>query len=133
MNDHSPIVESATNAASLSVNALAQPLIASLLERQTELGIAARRDERGVLIVDAGIEAPGSAAAGAQIAAICMGGLGTVQVRANSGTSARDEWPTMVEIASAQPVLACLASQYAGWSLAASKEETGGKKFFALG
>jgi methenyltetrahydromethanopterin cyclohydrolase len=30
-------------------------------------------------------------------------------------------------------VLACLASQYAGWSLAASKEETGGKKFFALG
>ncbi len=34
---------------------------------------------------------------------------------------------------SSQPVLACLASQYAGWSLAASKEETGGKKFFSLG
>ena len=34
---------------------------------------------------------------------------------------------------SAQPVLACLGSQYAGWSLAASKEETGGKKFFSLG
>jgi methenyltetrahydromethanopterin cyclohydrolase len=30
-------------------------------------------------------------------------------------------------------VLACLGSQYAGWSLAASKEETGGKKFFSLG
>jgi len=30
-------------------------------------------------------------------------------------------------------VLACLASQYAGWSLAATKEETGGRKFFALG
>jgi methenyltetrahydromethanopterin cyclohydrolase len=38
-----------------------------------------------------------------------------------------------VEVSSARPVLACLASQYAGWSLAASKEETGGKKFFALG
>jgi methenyltetrahydromethanopterin cyclohydrolase len=36
-------------------------------------------------------------------------------------------------VASAQPLLACLGSQYAGWSLAASKEETGGKKFFALG
>jgi methenyltetrahydromethanopterin cyclohydrolase len=30
-------------------------------------------------------------------------------------------------------VLACLASQYAGWSLSASKEEGGGKKFFSLG
>ncbi|CAM2170574.1 Methenyltetrahydromethanopterin cyclohydrolase [Paraburkholderia sacchari] len=136
MNAHSPVVESvasATNAASLSVNALAQPLLAALLEQQAELGIAARRDPRGVLIVDAGIEAPGSVAAGAAIAAICLGGLGTVRVRANGGAGAREEWPTVVEIASAQPVLACLASQYAGWSLSASKEETGGKKFFALG
>jgi methenyltetrahydromethanopterin cyclohydrolase len=133
MNAHSPIVETATTSPQLSVNALTQPLLISLLERQKELGVVARRDARGVLIVDAGIDAPGSVAAGAEIAAICMGGLGTVRVRSNSGTSARDEWPTMVEIASAQPVLACLASQYAGWSLSASKEETGGKKFFALG
>ena len=32
---------------------------------------------------------------------------------------------------SSQPVLACLASQYAGWSLRPRKN--GGKKFFALG
>lgn len=133
MNAHSPIVEFATNATPLSVNALAQPLLASLLERQTELGLAVQRDARGVLIVDAGIDTPGSVAAGAEIGAICMGGLGSVQVRANAGASARDEWPTVIEIASAQPVLACLAGQYAGWSLSASKEETGGKKFFALG
>ena len=42
-------------------------------------------------------------------------------------------WPTWLEVRSSQPVLACLGSQYAGWSLAASKEETGGKKFFSLG
>ncbi len=30
-------------------------------------------------------------------------------------------------------MLACLGSQYAGWSLAATKEQTGGKKFFSLG
>ncbi|MDH5540114.1 MAG: methenyltetrahydromethanopterin cyclohydrolase, partial [Rhizobacter sp.] len=42
-------------------------------------------------------------------------------------------WPNGVEVSSAQPVLACLGSQYAGWSLSASKEETGGKKFFSLG
>jgi methenyltetrahydromethanopterin cyclohydrolase len=39
----------------------------------------------------------------------------------------------LIEVSSAQPVLACLASQYAGWSLAATKEQTGGRKFFALG
>ena len=70
---------------------------------------------------------------GRAIAEICMGGLGQVRIGAAASNSARDEWPTFVEISSAQPVLACLASQYAGWSLSASKEETGGKKFFALG
>jgi methenyltetrahydromethanopterin cyclohydrolase len=41
----------------------------------------------------------------------------------------------MVNLAvhSTDPVNACLGSQYAGWSLSASKEETGGKKFFSLG
>jgi methenyltetrahydromethanopterin cyclohydrolase len=36
-------------------------------------------------------------------------------------------------VRSSQPVIACLGSQYAGWSLAAAKEETGNRKFFALG
>ena len=52
-------------------------------------------------------------------------------LHARSG--AADGWPTWLEVRSSQPVLACLASQYAGWSLSASKEETGGKKFFSLG
>jgi methenyltetrahydromethanopterin cyclohydrolase len=86
-------------------------------------------DARGVCTVDAGIQAPGSIAAGLLIAEICMGGFG--HVRLNSRPA--EGWPTWLEVSSSQPVLACLASQYAGWSLAASKQETGGKKFFALG
>jgi len=58
-----------------------------------------------------------------------MGGLGQVNLRSGGP----DAWPTWIEVSSSQPVLACLASQYAGWSLAASKEQTGGKKFFSLG
>ncbi|NPT40411.1 methenyltetrahydromethanopterin cyclohydrolase [Paraburkholderia sp. 1N] len=133
MTTQSPFADTVSSAMPLSVNALAQPLLTKLLDRLPQLGLTARRDARGVLIVDAGIDAPGSVAAGAAIAEICMGGLGEVHVRTAGSHSARDEWPTIVDIASAQPVLACLASQYAGWSLAASKEETGGKKFFALG
>lgn len=112
----------------VSVNAGARLLVEQLLRQADTLGVAVRHDERGVCIVDAGIESPGSVAAGLLVGEICMGGLGHVALR--SGGS---DWPTWLDVRSSQPVLACLGSQYAGWSLAASKEETGGKKFFALG
>ncbi|WP_088281237.1 methenyltetrahydromethanopterin cyclohydrolase [Ideonella sp. A 288] len=114
---------------SLSVNALARPLVAQLLAEADRLNLHVVRDPSGACIVDAGIEAGGSVEAGLLIGEICMGGLG--QVRLRSGV--QDGWPSWLEVASAQPVLACLGSQYAGWSLSASKEETGGKKFFSLG
>jgi methenyltetrahydromethanopterin cyclohydrolase len=111
----------------ISVNALAHPLLAELLGAPGQ-DVLVRTTAQGVRIVDAGIEARSSTSAGAIVAAICMGGLGRVELRAG-----RSEWPTMIEVASTQPVLACLGSQYAGWSLSATKEQTGGKKFFALG
>ncbi|CAD5372171.1 Methenyltetrahydromethanopterin cyclohydrolase [Rubrivivax sp. A210] len=118
----------------LSVNTLARPLVQRLLAEAGPLGIAVQLDERGVTVVDAGIAARGSVQAGVLIAEICMGGLGQVGLRsAGQIGAAAGLWPTWIEVRSAQPVLACLGSQYAGWSLAASKEETGGKKFFSLG
>ena len=113
----------------LSVNALVREPLRALLADAERLGLRVATDESGVRIVDAGIDAPGSIEAGLRIGEICMGGLGRVALR--SGSS--EGWPNWVEVASSQPVLACLGSQYAGWSLAASKEETGGKKFFSLG
>lgn len=113
----------------LSVNKLARPLVQRLLAEADAFDVCARRDESGACIVDAGIAARGSIAAGLLIGEIGMGGLGRVSLR----TGERHGWPTWIEVHSAQPVLACLGSQYAGWSLAASKEEAGGKKFFSLG
>jgi methenyltetrahydromethanopterin cyclohydrolase len=113
----------------LSVNALAAPLVERLVRDADVLRVRVTRDERGVTIIDAGIAAPGSIAAGLLVGEICLGGCGTVGLR----SGAPDGWPTWLEVRSSNPVLACLASQYAGWSLSASKEETGGKKFFALG
>jgi methenyltetrahydromethanopterin cyclohydrolase len=112
-----------------SVNALAAPLLAQFVAEAYRLRIAVTRDPSGVTVVDAGIGVPGSIAAGLQVGALCMGGLGEVRL---AGLP-REGWPTWLHVRSSQPVLACLASQYAGWSLAASKEETGGKKYFALG
>jgi len=116
----------------LSVNELAAPLVADLIARAAELRVGVERLASGVTVVDAGIAVPGSIAAGLLIGEICMGGLGRVRL-ATDGAAGGAGWPTWLEVASGQPVLACLASQYAGWSLAASKEEAGGKKFFSLG
>ncbi len=116
-------------AARLSVNRLAAPRVAALLAEADALGIAVERLDSGVTLVDAGIDVRGSVAAGVLIGEICMGGLGSVRL----ATRVEEGWPDWLEVSSAQPVLACLASQYAGWSLAASKEEAGGKKFFSLG
>ena len=113
----------------LSVNRLVAPRVADLLQRAASLGLRVERLDDGVTLVDAGIDAAGSVEAGLAIGEICMGGLGTVRL----STRVADGWPGWLEVASAQPVLACLASQYAGWSLAASKEEAGGRKFFSLG
>src|SRR5436309_3662707 len=125
MNPPSPTPEAALP----SVNALAQPLVQRLLERAELLQLTVQHDASGVRVVDAGIAARGSVAAGLAVAEICMGGLGQVSLRC----APEQGWPTWLDVSSSQPVLACLASQYAGWSLAASKEEAGGKKFFALG
>jgi len=111
----------------LSVNERAADRVALLRRDAEALRVQVRSDDSGVCIVDAGIDAPGSVAAGVLVGEICMGGFGEVSVRTGQG------WPTWLDVRSSQPVLACLASQYAGWSLAATKEETGGKKFFALG
>ena len=120
---------SANLSANLSVNTIAAPLVRALVAQADELQIRVHHNDGGVCTVDAGLACPGSVAAGLQVAQICMGGLGRVTLRAGG----LEGWPTWVEVVSSQPVLACLASQYAGWSLAASKDETGGKKFFALG
>lgn len=113
----------------MSVNELARPLVADLIARADALGVKVERLATGVTVVDGGIDVRGSTEAGLLIGEICMGGLGRVRLAKTDG----EDWPTWLEIASGQPVLACLASQYAGWSLAASKEEAGGKKFFSLG
>lgn len=114
---------------SASVNGLAAPLLQRLLAQAERLRIAVERTPEGVTLVDAGIATRGSIEAGLQIAGLCMGGLGAIGL----APLPREDWPDWLRVRSSQPVLACLASQYAGWSLAASKEETGGKKFFALG
>ncbi len=107
----------------LSVNQLAQPLLQKLLQQADVLQLGVSRHEAGSAIVDAGIQHAGSAEAGRLIAEICMGGLGTVTLQADDHFAG---WSDAIAVTSTEPVLACLASQYAGWALSH-------EKFFSLG
>jgi methenyltetrahydromethanopterin cyclohydrolase len=95
-----------------SVNALAAPHVEDLLAAAGALRLRVSRSESGATVIDAGIDAPGGLEAGRRIAEICMGGLGTVSLLAGEAPGL-----PRVHVHSADPVLACLASQYAGWSL----------------
>jgi methenyltetrahydromethanopterin cyclohydrolase len=108
-----------------SVNRSANPLVASLLQQRDALRLDVRRHDSGATLVDAGIRAPGGIEAGRRIAEICMGGLGQVAI-----TTGKGRWPVAVSVGASDPVLACLGSQYAGWSLASG---SGKSRFQALG
>ena len=96
-----------------SVNSNSAPLVAELVERAACLRTSLERTAGGTLVVDAGIDHPGSIEAGLLIARICMAGFGAVGLRANPTFP---DWPWQVEVRSSQPVLSCLLSQYAGWN-----------------
>jgi methenyltetrahydromethanopterin cyclohydrolase len=106
-----------------SVNQLAAPLLNQLLAQADALELGVSKHGSGCTIVDAGIQHAGSAEAGRLIAEICMGGLGHVSLQDDDRFAG---WTDAVAVTSASPVLACLASQYAGWALSH-------EKFFSLG
>ena len=110
-----------------SINALSGPLVERFVADAATLRLTVSQAAGGARMVDAGAQAKGSIEAGRRIAEICLGGLGTVSI-APTGPIA--SWPYSVTVHAADPVLACLGSQYAGWSLA---DEAGDSGFFALG
>jgi methenyltetrahydromethanopterin cyclohydrolase len=77
----------------------------------------------GTQIFDYGVKAIGGLEAGLQLAEVCMAGCGRAEIvygRAGDRSGPR------VVVRTDQPVLACMASQYAGWLIT-------GEKFFAMG
>ncbi|WP_020161316.1 MULTISPECIES: methenyltetrahydromethanopterin cyclohydrolase [Methylobacter] len=106
-----------------SVNKLTQPLVKQLIDNADKLRIHVEKLANGCTIVDAGINVPGGIEAGRIIAEICLGGMGTVTISQSPYTA---NWPLTVNVHTGNPVLGCLGSQYAGWSLSH-------EKYYALG
>ncbi|HYE35989.1 methenyltetrahydromethanopterin cyclohydrolase [Methylocaldum sp.] len=111
----------------VSVNAHALPIVKYMIANADKLRLKVDKLENGCTVIDAGIEAVGGLEAGRLIAEICMGGLGTVTLTHNPTFS---RWPVTVNVHSTNPVISCLGSQYAGWSLSHGE---GKSAFYALG
>ena len=111
----------------ISVNEKAQILVKDLIDNHNYYRVNIEKGHNGCTIIDAGINSLGNMEAGRVISEICLGGLGRVHIL---NTMQNAEWPLTVHVNTNDPVIACLGSQYAGWSLS-SKED--GSKFNALG
>ncbi len=107
----------------LSLNKYSEKIISELVENKEQYSILVNQDDTGAWLIDCGIQSFGSIEAGLKVSELCMGGLGKVVLN-HSFFSDKISWN--ISVYSSHPVLACLASQYAGWNL---KHEN----FFSLG
>jgi methenyltetrahydromethanopterin cyclohydrolase len=107
----------------ISLNQRAFELCLETHAAAEELRIAGQQLPGGPLILDFGVAVKGGLEAGQRLAEICLSDLAQVSlVLANPAV-----WQgPAVQVATDNPVRACMASQYAGWKL-----ESG--KFFAMG
>lgn len=106
----------------LHLNQRAAALCQALIHRAAELHIDVHSIGAGA-VLDLGTKAPGGLEAGLALAEICLAGLGRVSLV----SADRELWRgPAVAVHTDQPLLACLASQYAGWQIARGK-------YFAMG
>lgn len=108
-----------------SVSAGAAKIVDDIVANADALRISVTKGSLGERLIDMGANVVGGLEAGRRLGEVCMGGLGTVAFTQSSGLP---NWPLGVVVTSNNPVIACLASQYAGWTI--SDEASG---FFALG
>ena len=113
----------------ISLNDRAHALFRRLSEAAEPLQVAVCQLENGATVLDAGVEVDGSLEAGRLFSEICLGGLGDVQLRQ---LQLDDLTLPGVEVSVHQPLLACMASQYAGWAINVPATARS-KKYFAMG
>ena len=106
-----------------SINKNVNRLVDSLIKNYEKLNLLIKRGPLGCKIVDAGIKTVGSIEAGLKISEICLGGLGKVNLIPSEKYKNSSYF---LSVFASKPVLACLGSQYAGWSLSS-------QNFFSLG
>ena len=113
----------------LSLNEHAYAVVERLTAAAEMLCVAVSTLDNGATVVDAGVAVDGTLEAGRLFAEVCLAGLADVQFRQ---LDLDGLVLPGVEVNVHRPLLACMASQYAGWALNVPATETS-KKYFAMG
>ncbi len=101
----------------MNLNSAAATIAREMISRKEELGIRASK-LNGANVIDCGVKATGSFEAAKLFVRACMGGLAEVKFSfRNLGVA----FLPCVQVWSDSPVVACLASQKAGWKLGKGK------------
>jgi methenyltetrahydromethanopterin cyclohydrolase len=100
----------------ISVNKHAMQLVREIIARRDELQVKVEKRPKGATITDAGVTAKGGYEAGLMAVRLCMAGL--CKVSLSSRTYGDFDLPT-VNVATDQPAISTLASQFAGWEIKA--------------
>lgn len=108
--------------APLTLNERARAIAEAIAAAASDLRIQTHT-VAGARVLDCGIQAEGGLLAGLGLARVCLSGLGEVTL--GPGEIGGVPCP-VVQVTTDAPVLACMASQYAGWSVSAGK-------YFAMG
>lgn len=114
----------------ISVNKRAEGIVRQMIEDAEALGLNVYTLANGAIVVDAGVNVAGSLEAGRLFSCACLGGLGQVhftQQVFGPGSDAHDTLKVpAVSVTASHPPIACMASQYAGWSIKLGR-------YFAIG
>jgi methenyltetrahydromethanopterin cyclohydrolase len=106
-----------------TLNERAMRLADYMASTAAQLRIGIQTSSNGARVLDCGIDTPGGIQAGLAMARVCLANLAEVSLV--PGEVAGVACP-IVQVLTDHPVLACMASQYAGWPIALGK-------YFAMG
>ncbi|MEM8946561.1 MAG: methenyltetrahydromethanopterin cyclohydrolase [Planctomycetota bacterium] len=98
----------------IELNKRAAKLCADIVAQSDVLRIARETLDCGTTLLDFGVDVVGSVEAGEMLARVCMADAAEILLR--DPDPVLGEWP-LIEVTTRQPLLACMASQYAGWEV----------------
>jgi methenyltetrahydromethanopterin cyclohydrolase len=102
----------------ISINQRATQIVQQMIQDCEALGLGINRLKNEADVIDAGVEVPGSMEAGRLFSCACMGGLAQIQfTQQRYNADGFEFWLPAVAVTVNRPHIACMASQYAGWSV----------------
>lgn len=99
----------------ISVNEMGSYLVDEMLDWAEDIKTEVVKLKNGATVIDCGINAEGGYEAGMYLARLCLADMADLQYSTFDLNGIK--WPA-IQVVTDNPIIACMASQYAGWRIA---------------